>query len=117
MTENFPLLDQSVIDRLALDVGEKTARMLVESLIVEIESSGRKLETHLSDGDVKLVENQAHALKSAARSFGAMQLGESCLALEEAARASDMQKLGALMKEFKTISDATLQKYCFGEEA
>lgn len=112
-----PLLDTSVIDRLSLDVGADTTKMLLESLKNEIEQSGQKIMDHLSNKDCRLLEIQAHALKSAARSFGALQLGESCLALEEAARASDFQTLERLIKDFKNISAATLHEYGFKETA
>lgn len=113
MPEQKPLLDKTILDRLALDVGDETTQMLIDSLKTEIETSEHKLVEHLSKKDYRLMENQAHALKSAARSFGALQLGDSCLALEEAARAADFQTLDSLMQDFKTISAATLLEYGF----
>lgn len=109
----MPLLDRRVLDRLALDVGLETTQMLLASLKTEIESSGRKLSEHFAERDTRLLENQAHALKSAARSFGALQLGESCLAIEEAARTADFSKLTSLMREFQQVSSATLIEYGF----
>tara|TARA_R110002096_G_scaffold328994_3_gene522964 strand:+ start:749 stop:1096 length:348 start_codon:yes stop_codon:yes gene_type:complete len=113
VTEKMPLLDRKALDRLVLDVGLETTQMLLASLKTEIESSGRKLSEYFAVRDRRLLENQAHALKSAARSFGALQLGESCLALEEAARSSDFSKLTSLMREFQQVSAATLIEYGF----
>lgn len=109
--QRYPLLDQAVYDRMVADVGAETAKMLLESLKGEIKNSRDKLEAYLSDKDIALFENQAHALKSAARSFGAMQLGESCLSLEMAAKDKALGRMIDLMVEFRVTVSATLKEY------
>ena len=108
---DHPILDQQVLNGLIADVGEETATMLLQSLTREIEGSRDKLETYLVDEDLALFENQAHALKSAARSFGAIRLGESCLSLELAAKEKALSKMTELMPEFRATVTETLKVF------
>ena len=56
---------------------------------------------HTADGDSTIMHQQAHRLKSSARSVGAQRLGELCQALEDAGRADDVQRLSPLLTELK----------------
>lgn len=111
MGGQMPLLDQPVLDRLTADVGQESAAFLISSLKQEIEKTGSALAKFASEGDLEQLEIQAHALKSAARSFGAMKLGEACYALEEAARDERAAEIGALMSRFRIISEETLEAF------
>lgn len=111
MGGQMPLLDQPVLDRLTADVGQESAEFLVSSLKQEIEKTGSALAQCASEGDLEQLEIQAHALKSAARSFGALRLGEACFALEEAARADRAGEIDGLMVRFRSVSAATLEAF------
>ena len=111
MGGHMPLLDQPILDRLTADVGEESAIFLINSLKQEIVRTGKALAEHASKGDLEQVEIQAHALKSAARSFGALRLGEACLAIEEAARASRTPEVSGLMKQFRSVSADTIAAF------
>ncbi|WP_417462302.1 Hpt domain-containing protein [Kordiimonas sp.] len=111
MGGQMPLLDQPVLDRLTADVGQESAAFLVSSLKQEIAKTGTALARFASEGDLEQLEIQAHALKSAARSFGAMRLGEACLALEEAARAERAAEIDGLIRRFRSISRETLDAF------
>lgn len=55
---------------------------------------------HTSDRtDATIMHQQAHRLKSSARSVGTQRLGELCQALEDAGRADDVQRLSPLLTE------------------
>ena len=105
----LPLVDKPVLDRLTADVGEESAAFLLTSLKKEIQKSGSELAAFAAGGDYQQLEVQAHALKSAARSFGALRLGEACQALEQAAKnKSDPERL---LSQFEAISQETLQAF------
>lgn len=106
-----PLLDKPVLDRLAAEVGEESAAFLLDSLRKEIQNSGCELAQHASVGNYEQVEVQAHALKSAVRSFGALRLGEACQAIEYAAKAEQTPELDGLLSQFKVISEETLEAF------
>ncbi|MGE0030923.1 MAG: PAS domain S-box protein [Steroidobacteraceae bacterium] len=52
-------------------------------------------------GDAQRVRAAAHRLKSAARSIGALRLGQSCAELERAARASEVSGFAELLERFQ----------------
>ncbi|WP_262692860.1 Hpt domain-containing protein [Kordiimonas aestuarii] len=111
MGGQMPLLDQPTLDKLTADVGEESAAFLIGSLKQEIERTGSALAEHALKGELEQVEIQAHALKSAARSFGAMRLGETCLAIEEAARAARAPEMEGLISRFRLISAETIAAF------
>ncbi len=111
MGGHMPLLDKPVLDRLTADVGEESAAFLIGSLKNEISRTRDALEDLAAKGDLEQVEIQAHALKSAARSFGAMKLGETCYAIEQAAKASSQSKVNGLLVELRSISADTISAF------
>ena len=111
MGGHMPLLDKPVLDRLTADVGEESAAFLIGSLKNEINRTGDALEVLTAKGDLEQVEIQAHALKSAARSFGAMQLGETCYEIEQAAKAACKAKVEGLLGELKAVSADTISAF------
>lgn len=110
MPETIALIDASAIARLKSDVGPESASLLVKSLKKEITKSCGDLANHISSNDLHMAETQAHALKSAARSFGAMQLGEACYKLEQAAhQARPQTALQAIFSEMEGCVEETLE--------
>jgi len=109
MVGELPLLDQDVLDRLKSDVGPESAAILLTSLKAEILNGQAKLAVYVSTGDMHMLETQSHALKSAARSFGAMQLGGICRQLELSAKEKAAIALQqGLLSQFNDISRKTL---------
>ncbi len=107
--ENFSVLDKSVLNRLIADVGKDTAVLLLQSLKKEIENATVSLDEYLQTRDMAQLENQAHALKSAVRSFGAMRLGACCLALEEAGKHGiEPVEIKKMIQDFESVSVETL---------
>lgn len=111
MGGHMPILDKPVLDRLTADVGEESAAFLTSSLKNEITRTRDALEDLAAKGELEQVEIQAHALKSAARSFGAMRLGETCYAIEQAAKASQQIEVDGLLVELKSVSAETITAF------
>ena len=107
--DTYPVFDESVFARMKSDVGEDVAFMLLGSLKGEIEKGVAALRQHFTEQDYHMLENQAHALKSAVRSFGAMRLGEACLALETAGKEKlSWEAIELQLADFESISKETL---------
>lgn len=110
--QEFLLLDTNVLDRLKADVGDESATFLINSLKTEIASNAEALEKFLAENDLEQLEIQAHALKSAARSFGALRLGEACYTLETGAKSGATHEvLEGNMTQFKDICAQTLEAF------
>jgi CheY-like chemotaxis protein len=82
-----PAWDASAVDALAGEVGGASARDIVESFAREL---GQRL-ARIDDGALPLAQlgREAHALKSAARTFGAVPLADAAVELERLCRESD----------------------------
>lgn len=114
MNNASPLKDETVIDRLKLDVGEDVLPLLEQAFKGEIETSTHTLQKSLAQSDLALFETTAHALKSAAASFGAMQLSDICREMEFAAKDSKpIGHLEELLKNFGAIAAKTNQAFGF----
>lgn len=114
MNSAAPLKDETVIDRLRLDVGEEVLPMLEQAFKGEIETSADTLKRSLAASDLALFETTAHALKSAAASFGAMQLSDICRELEMSAKdnASE-ERLALLLEHFGAVVNQTNKAFGF----
>lgn len=114
MNSGAPLKDETVIDRLRLDVGEEVLPMLQQAFKGEIETSADTLEKSLAASDLALFETTAHALKSAAASFGAIQLSDICRELEMSAKAkASKEQLTPLLENFGSVVIQTNKAYGF----
>lgn len=111
MGGQIPLVDKPVLDKLAMEVGEESAAYLLDSLKNEIRQSGCELSQHATSGNLEQLEVQAHALKSAVRSFGALRLGEACQEIEAAAKAERAPDMDGLIAKFQAVSEETLEAF------
>jgi len=112
MTDKLQILDVAVLDVLKVDVGAESLPVLVNSLISEIRSGEARLVEYLNIDDAALLENQAHALKSATLSFGAVKLGDICLRLEDCAKGIlNKREAEGLMDEFKKAASQTITAF------
>ncbi len=94
---DFPVWDAEALTRLVGDNPEMHRRLLDKFLV----SAEQQVATILAPCDAALAAAEAHKLKSAARSVGAMQLGEICQRVESAGRAGDVQALQALAADLR----------------
>ena len=85
MNEARHMINLDIVAEMRRDVGVEAYGILVAALREEIENGQSTLRRHYDDGNWRRLEVDAHALKSACRSFGADQLANSCMAIEKAA--------------------------------
>ncbi|HRP66057.1 MAG TPA: PAS domain S-box protein [Thauera sp.] len=92
-------------------IGDEAA--LIEEFLTDYRASARStadaLQRACAAGDWSQVAQLAHRLKSSSRSVGAMQLGESCAALEQAGRDADGGRIERVMCDFVLVLDATIR--------
>ena len=85
MTADLPLLDPDPFARIRAEIGDETAQILKASFRAELEGALETLPVHAAAGDRQRLDIMSHALKSTARTFGAMALGQAAEAVEQAA--------------------------------
>ena len=97
MNADFPVWNPSTLSEM---VGDNPAihKRLLEKFLVNTEKQVTEITTAAAASDTAAVASVAHALKSAARSVGALRLGELCQSLEAAGRAADAQQCSALAR-------------------
>jgi PAS domain S-box-containing protein len=91
----FPIWNPTTLAEL---VGDNPAmhKRLLEKFVTNAQLQVREITAAAATGDTSALAGVAHTLKSAARSVGALRLGELCQGLETAGRAGDAQQCGAL---------------------
>ena len=98
MVGNNPAMHRRLLDKFLLSTKEQVVRIVAAEAIEDTGTAG----------------NVAHALKSAARTVGALQLGELCEALETAGKAGDATLCCALIKELPeafTLASQRIHKH------
>ncbi|MDH5205708.1 MAG: Hpt domain-containing protein, partial [Hylemonella sp.] len=98
----LPLWDPAVLPSLVGDAPAMHQRLL-KKFLLNVAQRKTAIEAAMTEGQVQEVSAQAHALKSAARSIGAMRLGELCFSLEEAGRHGNNKSCEDLVREFDTL--------------
>ncbi len=96
---NQPAIDDDTLQRLIADVGRDNADDLVGVFLQELDERARRLLQAAHDGDLEGVAREAHPLKSAAATYGALRLSEALCAVESAARAGRREHAAALAAE------------------
>ena len=100
--EPLPLWDPHTLTRL---IGNNPAmhQRLLQKFMTSARQQYSQIEAAMAEGDLLTLKQVAHTLKSAARSVGALALGEICQSIEEAGRAQDTATCSALVQD---LSDA-----------
>ena len=80
------MIDENEIDRLIADIGLDDFKMLLNAFLKEYISKLESLSRNLNATNHELLELDSHTLKSLARTFGAVELGDACAKLEQAAK-------------------------------
>jgi len=86
---SHPAWDPDALGRLVGDNPEMHSRLLAKFL-VNAENQIQAMRTASGESNLRLLADVAHTLKSAARTVGAMALGEHCQAIETTGRAGDL---------------------------
>jgi CheY-like chemotaxis protein len=92
----FPVWDASTLFRL---VGDNPAlhRRLLEKFLLTAQTQVMAIGVAVTAGETDSVTDEAHKLKSTARTVGALRFGEVCEAMEVAGRAANAGACGALV--------------------
>jgi signal transduction histidine kinase/HPt (histidine-containing phosphotransfer) domain-containing protein len=103
------LLDISVLKRL---IGEEPASLhaLLEDFLGAVSSGLAAIEGTTAVDDLAEIGSMAHRLKSAARSVGALPLGDTCAELENSSRLGDKAVAAEAVAAFKAAAEALLPK-------
>src|SRR4051812_4848872 len=88
MTDELPLLDNSVLDELRASIGgdEEFVRDLVRTFLAEEPSNMEQIAAAAQSGDAEAIVRPAHTLKSSAAAIGAARLSAICRQIEFAGR-------------------------------
>jgi CheY-like chemotaxis protein/HPt (histidine-containing phosphotransfer) domain-containing protein len=98
-----------------ISIGDKEfQRDLLESYFSDVEMRIQKLENHITEKDVQHAINEAHTIKGASLSIGALKVGEQALAVEISGKNNDLERASYkfidLKKAFEATRDALKKK-------
>jgi two-component system sensor histidine kinase/response regulator len=82
-------VDLDVLDALAADIEAETVVAILEKFMEDARARHANAAQAAPSGDMEKVRREAHTIKGAAASLGLLAVRDSCLALEQAARAGD----------------------------
>lgn len=120
-TEKLQIMDLNDIDGLDKSIGlsyvaddEELYHEVLMEFADESDKRAEEIEQFLLEGDISDYVIRVHALKSLAKTIGAMELSEHAKELEERGTAADMEvvydKTPALLKEYRELG-RTLKEY------
>lgn len=107
MTAMNNKFDRKAIDKLRSDVGSETLQVLIDAFIKEITAYKEIVYTSYAKKDFTMIEIKAHAMKSAALSFGAPLLGEKCKIVEYAIKDNNTDNLLPMINNMCAEADET----------
>ena len=87
-----------------------TQHRLLEKFLIRAQEQVDTLLNAAATGDATTVGSAAHALKSAARTVGAMQFGELCMEMEKAGKTGDRSSYIALAECLNETLAAAAEK-------
>ena len=102
-------IDQSSLQKLLELIGNDNAALaeLIDSFLIEAPALVDTLEQAETKNDLESMRRAAHTLKSSARDFGALDLGEYCAALEAQCKASEVVdapgQIARITQEFDSV--------------
>ena len=102
------LLDAAFVRRAGEDIGWRAMTEAVELFASDTKARLPRLESAQERRDLKAVRHEAHAIRSAAVSFGALALVTLTQALEDASAAGDAERASALVAELKSLAEASI---------
>lgn len=109
------MIDENEIERLITDIGPDDFKMLLGAFLNEYSSKLESLTHNLNIANHELLELDSHTLKSLARTFGAVELGDACAKLELAAKQREQANYHELFEAIQTSGndavDALQKKY------
>lgn len=105
----FPVWNATTLTRLVGDNPHMHLRLL-EKFLVSAQSQVNTIHSAAAAGDTTTLYKVAHALKSAARTVGTIQLGELCHEMEIAGKANNIRHCTILAEQLDDIFNAAAEK-------
>jgi CheY-like chemotaxis protein/HPt (histidine-containing phosphotransfer) domain-containing protein len=102
------LLDESILAKLEEDVGADLLPGMVMTFVNEVRRRLPNLEGALERRDLGALAHEAHALKGSAGTFGASALGAEALALEQAAKSDNWDRVLTQLPTLVALARQTL---------
>ena len=102
------LLDDSVLKELEQDVTADLLPNMVKTFVVEVRRRLPGLEKAVLDGDMRVVADEAHALKGAAGTFGASALQAAAIEMELAGKQGSAEIAAAHLPSLAAVARDTL---------
>jgi HPt (histidine-containing phosphotransfer) domain-containing protein len=103
-----PLLDRETLEELRGAVGPGRLPRLIQ---VFVEETRARIARIIASNDIQLIEDEAHTLKAAAGTFGALALRDAAAKLEIACRKADAQGRLANLAMLPGLVDRTLTSF------
>ncbi|MDH4283788.1 MAG: ATP-binding protein [Gallionellaceae bacterium] len=107
-SEKLPVWDAGMLGRMIGD-NQALQKRLIEKFLSNAQAQSEAIQAAAAAGDIETAGKVAHALKSAARTIGAMQLGELCQELETAAKGNKAEECRGLASrlenDFKVVAE------------
>ena len=104
-------IDFETLDRLQEELGKLGRSHAVEPLVHQFLATApdrvAAISAAVDRGDDRRIDEEAHALKGAGSTFGAVRLAAVCSALERAARERDLERARTLVAELEDASGVT----------
>ena len=101
-------INQNEIDTLINNVGVDDFNKLLNAFFSECNSKLVSMGSNAAKANHDLLELETHTLKSVSRTFGAIELGDACSALEQAACNQDSVYYLPLYENIKTASNSAI---------
>lgn len=105
MTATQKVIDENILLKLEAlqEVGEADIIVeLIQSYLKQTPSRISNIATALATGDFETCCDEAHTIKSSARTMGALYLGELCQQLEDLRKEASKNKIEALFKQVQS---------------
>ena len=102
------MIDENEIDRLVADIGPDDFKMLLDEFFKEYSSKLDSLSRNLNTTNHELLELDSHTLKSLARTFGAVELGDACAKLEQAAKHQEQANYREFFEAIQVSGDSAV---------
>ncbi len=105
--DELPIFDHGMLTKM-VGSNPATHQRLLEKFLCDAEEKSAALNRAHVAQDADSISKVAHSLKSAARTVGAMRLGEMCEILERTGKAGDLQILQVLMPVYFRAYEAAI---------
>lgn len=109
-SDSTTLLDERLFRLVESDVGPEMFERLLDSFIGEARERAADISKCHADGDMAAVRLNAHALKSAAATFGAMRLAAESELVEHLANGEALAALGKALPSFLGALEESLDR-------